>query len=78
MIRFLTDHTPESCHNIASVFSNGQDGRHNYTCDETSCPDGLMPLDIESYSSETSYNYTSLAYSEGVSRMGVSHPEFLR
>jgi hypothetical protein len=76
VIRFFTDHTPDSCHNIASVFSNGQGGRRNYTCDETSCPGGFLPLDLESYSPKTSYNYTSLAYSEGVSRMGVDHQGF--
>jgi len=76
VIRFFTDHTPDSCHDIASVFSDGQDGRRNYTCDETNCPDGLMPLNLESFSPETSYNYTSLAYSEGTSRMGVDHPGF--
>lgn len=35
-----------------------------------------MPLGLENYSPESSYNYTSLAYSEGTGRMGVNHPEF--
>jgi len=75
--RLFPDYTPDSCHNIASVFSNGQDGRHNYTCDATSCPDSFMPLGLGKYSPETAYNYTSLAYPEdGISRMGVDTPGF--
>lgn len=77
-IRLFPDYTPDSCHNIASVFSNGQDdGRRNYTCDATSCPDSFMPLRLGEYSPETSYNYTSLAYpSDGISRVGTDHPSF--
>jgi hypothetical protein len=76
-IRLYTDCTPDCCHNITSVFSNGQEGKRNYTCDPSSCPDSFMPLELEKYSPETSYSYTSLAYpSRGISQIGVDSPGF--
>jgi hypothetical protein len=76
-IRFYTDYVPDSCHNIASVFSDGQDGRRNYTCGATSCPDNFMPMQLENYSPETSYNYTSLSYPTSSARSPMAdYPGF--
>ena len=54
-----SSYTPGSCHNIASVFSDSQDGNGTANCNsDQDCPDGLLPTLFEDYSPETNYSYS--------------------
>ena len=51
-----SSYNPGSCHNIAFVFSDAQDGNGTANCKlNQDCPDGFLPTLFEDYSPETNY-----------------------